>query len=90
MEMSQPSGAEVCVNCLECVHACPEHLLPNYLFHIVRAGRTENLEQYGLKHCTECGLCDETCPPRLPLLKTIKCGKQLLGAESLPDPVGKV
>ncbi len=71
----------VCINCHECVHACPERLLPHYLYHFVTTGRVESLEAYGVNACTSCGFCDEVCPSELHLQQAIEQGKHLLAPE---------
>lgn len=49
-----------CINCLKCVKACPEGLLPNYL-RAVSVNDTEQTEFFGINNCRKCGICDKIC-----------------------------
>ena len=65
-----------CVNCGECVRACPAHVPLNMLIRFLENGMWEDaVDQYDLLSCVECGLCSYVCPARIPLLHWIMLGK---------------
>lgn len=76
-----------CINCLHCVDACKEGLLPNFLFHFAQDEEKEGLEKFGIENCTLCRKCDKVCPANLPLSSSIEELKEL--AEENKDNKGK-
>lgn len=61
-----------CVNCDLCRSVCPVKIKPDVLY----SYKKENLDiseniLLSAKLCDECGLCNTTCPSRLPLYQTI-------------------
>jgi len=68
-----------CINCGDCVDACPVHLMPNFLGKFCEFNKYEEAAgQYDLFTCIECGLCAYVCPSRRPLIHFIKLGKREL------------
>ena len=53
-------------------------LQPLYLYRYQRAGNLNELERLHVTDCIECGSCAFTCPGKLPLVETIRAGKQML------------
>ena len=68
----------VCLRCGKCVGVCPMRLQPRYLYRYQRAGNLNELERLHVTDCIECGSCAFTCPGKLPLVETIRAGKQML------------
>jgi len=68
----------ICINCLDCVSACPQKLLPHYLYHFCLRDLTDVLETYRLTDCTTCGNCSQVCPARLPLSETLRRKRERL------------
>ena len=68
----------VCLRCGKCVGVCPMRLQPLYLYRYQRAGNLTELERLHVTDCIECGSCAFTCPGKLPLVETIRAGKQML------------
>lgn len=68
----------VCLRCGKCVGVCPMRLQPLYLYRYQRAGNLNELERLHVTDCIECGSCAFTCPGKLPLVETIRAGKQML------------
>jgi electron transport complex protein RnfC len=65
-----------CVNCGECVRACPAYIPVNMLIRFLENGMWEDaVNQYDLLSCVECGLCSYVCPARIPLFQHIMLGK---------------
>lgn len=67
-----------CISCGYCVDVCPMHLMPFQFDALTRRGRYATMADYGLMDCIECAACDYTCPSNIPLVQTIKAGKQFL------------
>lgn len=65
-----------CISCGYCVEACPMRLMPLQFHKLLRCGRTDLLAGHQLMTCIECGACEYACPAGVPLLRSIKEGKQ--------------
>ena len=65
-----------CINCGECVRACPARVPVNMLVRLLDNGLYEEAaEQYDLFSCIECGLCSYVCVARIPVFHYIMLGK---------------
>ncbi|MBW2358306.1 MAG: 4Fe-4S dicluster domain-containing protein [Deltaproteobacteria bacterium] len=65
-----------CINCGECVRACPARVPVNMLVRLLENGLYEEAaEQYDLLSCIECGLCSYVCVARIPVFHYIMLGK---------------
>ncbi|MDD5205786.1 MAG: 4Fe-4S binding protein [Desulfobacterales bacterium] len=65
-----------CINCGECVRACPSRVQVNMLIRFLENGLyQEAADLYDLMNCIECGLCGYVCPARIPLFQYIMLGK---------------
>lgn len=63
-----------CINCSDCVTACPRQLQPQLLYwyrNDIERNRDLNLDQ-----CIECRRCDRVCPSELPLTDVFRAAKQ--------------
>jgi len=69
-----------CINCGNCVHACPMRLLPNELSKYCEFNAFEEAERSHLFHCIECGICAYVCPSRRPMVQLMRFGKQEIEA----------
>jgi H+/Na+-translocating ferredoxin:NAD+ oxidoreductase subunit C len=66
-----------CVNCGECVRACPAEIPVNMLVRLLENGLYEEAaKEYDLLSCIECGLCSYVCIGRIPVFHHIMLGKQ--------------
>jgi len=65
-----------CVNCGECVRACPARMPVNMLVRLLENSLyQEAADRYDLLSCVECGLCSYVCEARIPLFQHIMLGK---------------
>ncbi len=72
-----PSSDSHCVNCGECVRACPAKMPVNLLIRYLENGRFEEAAQdFDLHSCVECGLCTYVCIVNIPIFQYIMLGKQ--------------
>jgi len=71
-----PGSNTHCINCGECVRACPAKIPVNMLIRLLENGLWEEAaRQYDLLSCVECGLCSYVCPARIPVFHSIMLGK---------------
>jgi electron transport complex protein RnfC len=65
-----------CINCGECVRACPTRVPVNMLVRFLEAGQyEEGADLYDLYSCVDCGLCSFVCVARIPIFQYIKLAK---------------
>ena len=65
-----------CIQCSECLKACPIHLNPSALGRLARKDRFDEMEQqYHLMDCFECGCCSYVCPSHIPLVQLFRIAK---------------
>ncbi len=75
---SARKGARIlpCIQCAECVKACPIHLNPSLLGRLARKDKYEvMLQEHHLMDCFECGCCSFVCPSRIPLVQLFRIAK---------------
>lgn len=65
-----------CINCGECIRACPARIPVNMLVRFLEAGQyQEAADLYDLYSCFECGLCSYVCVSRIPIFQYIRLAK---------------
>jgi len=65
-----------CINCGDCIRACPAAVPVNMLVRFLEAGLYEEAaDQYDLYSCIECGLCSYVCVSKIPVFHYIKLAK---------------
>lgn len=65
-----------CVNCGECVRACPANMPVNMLVRVLENRMYEEaVETYDLLSCIECGLCSFVCIAQIPIFHYVMLGK---------------
>ncbi len=65
-----------CINCGECIRACPARIQVNMLVRFLEAGQyLEALDRYDLDACIECGLCSYVCVAHIPIFQYIRLAK---------------
>ncbi len=73
---------EPCINCSQCVSACPMRLMPMFIDSALAAGDVGETEKLGVLSCIECGCCAYVCPAKRPLVQTMKLAKKKLKERS--------
>jgi len=74
-----------CINCGECVRVCPASLLPQELYHYLRADNHDEARALNLFDCIECGCCAHVCPSHIPLVDWYRHGKGVLREAGIED-----
>jgi electron transport complex protein RnfC len=75
-----------CINCGECVRACPAKIQVNMLVRFLEANQYEEaVDSYDLYSCIECGLCSYVCVSRIPIFQYIKLAKYELERTKTPE-----
>jgi len=70
------SSDSQCLNCGECVRACPAKVPINMLVRVLENGLYEEAaKEYDLLSCIECGLCSYVCTAHIPVFHYIMLGK---------------
>ncbi len=65
-----------CINCGECIRACPVRIPVNMLVRLLENSQYENAaDEYDLLACIECGLCSYVCESKIPIFHYIMLGK---------------
>ena len=70
-----------CIRCGKCIEACPMHLEPTMLDHLVRRRDYATFEAHMGMNCIECGCCTYICPASRCLTQSCKDGKAAVMAE---------
>ncbi len=69
-------GSDPCVNCGECIRACPVRIPVNMLIRLLENSQYEGAaKEYDLLSCIECGLCSYVCEAKIPVFHYIMLGK---------------
>jgi electron transport complex protein RnfC len=69
-----------CLNCGECIRACPAKVPVNMLVRLLENSLYEEAAQeYDLLSCIECGLCSYVCVAQIPVFHFIMLGKYEFG-----------
>ncbi len=67
-----------CISCGKCVETCPMNLIPFEFSKYYEKGRYVKMLNANIFNCIECGACEYVCPSRVPLIESIKNGKEIL------------
>jgi electron transport complex protein RnfC len=67
-----------CIRCGRCIDACPMGLMPSMLSILAEKGFYEEMKDYNIYDCFECGTCTFVCPSRRPIVQLIRLGKALV------------
>ncbi|MEE9170403.1 MAG: electron transport complex subunit RsxC [bacterium] len=67
-----------CIRCMRCVDACPVFLNPSRLGALAKVRLYEEMLDYHIMDCMECGSCSYVCPSNIPLVQRFRVSKALL------------
>ncbi|MFW5985961.1 MAG: electron transport complex subunit RsxC [Halanaerobiales bacterium] len=70
-----------CIKCARCVDSCPQFLMPVKLSQFAAHEMYEELEEFQVLNCIECGSCSYIWPANRPLMQYIKIGKAEITAK---------
>lgn len=76
-----PVQPNPCINCGECVLACPARIQPGMLSRFAEFKLVDDARKQHVEACLECGMCTFVCPANRPVLQYILLAKQLLAAQ---------
>ena len=74
-----------CIRCGKCITVCPMGLEPVYMYAYFKKGDFENMKNYHILDCFECGSCSYNCPGRMPLTHSFKTAKLLFAAKAAEE-----
>ncbi|HJN74805.1 MAG TPA: electron transport complex subunit RsxC [Myxococcota bacterium] len=67
-----------CIRCGRCLEACGYKLNPSLFGRLARAGFVDEMENWNVLDCMECGACTWACPSEIPLVQLIRSAKRTL------------
>ncbi len=71
-----------CIRCATCIDACPVYLNPSELGQLARVRRWDEMIDFHLWDCMECGACSYVCPSNIPLVQRFRVAKAMLKEKS--------
>ena len=74
-----------CINCGQCIDACPVALQPDQLLKLSNAQAWAAAETLDLQRCIECGLCDRVCPSEINLAARFTDAKRTAATQTAVD-----
>lgn len=74
-------GQNPCMNCGECVLACPARIQPGMLSRYAEFGMFDTTRSQHVEACLECGMCTFVCPANRPVMQFLLLAKQHLAAQ---------
>ncbi|MGN0156995.1 MAG: electron transport complex subunit RsxC [Lachnospiraceae bacterium] len=67
-----------CINCGQCVEACPGRVVPRMLADYAENGKEEEFIKHNGMECCECGCCSFVCPAKRNLTQSIKSMRKIV------------
>jgi electron transport complex protein RnfC len=81
-----PRQEYACIKCQRCVDACPVFLNPSRLGALARVRLYEDMLDFNILDCMECGSCSYVCPSNIPLVQRFRVAKVLLREQQRRQP----
>jgi electron transport complex protein RnfC len=75
-----------CINCGNCVKACPVRLIPSVLAKYSAKNMFEEAQKQNVTDCMECGCCSYVCPARINILHRIRACKNFIVRQKAAKP----
>ncbi|MDY0226597.1 MAG: 4Fe-4S dicluster domain-containing protein [Desulfomicrobium apsheronum] len=76
-----PVQPNPCINCGECVLACPARIHPGMLSRYAEFNMFESTQSQHVGACFECGMCTFVCPANRPVMQYLLLAKKQLAAQ---------
>jgi len=76
-----------CIRCSACLDACPVYLNPSALGALARSAKYDDMLNYHIMDCMECGSCSYVCPSNIPLVQRFRVAKGLLREKQAREKV---
>lgn len=73
-----PRDEYPCIRCMRCIDACPVFLNPSRLGSLAKSRLYEDMLDFHIMDCMECGSCSYVCPSNIPLVQRFRVSKVLL------------
>jgi electron transport complex protein RnfC len=77
-----------CIKCQRCVDACPVFLNPSRLGSLAKARLYDDMHDWHIMDCMECGSCSYVCPSNIPLVQRFRVAKVLLREQKARETAG--
>lgn len=74
-----------CIKCGRCVDACPMFLNPSMMGLLAKKGLYEEMEEWNVLDCFECGCCSFVCPSNIPLVQYFRVAKSIIREKKLKE-----
>jgi len=81
--------ATACLQCGNCIKACPMGLQPTLLFKMLDHYKIDGALAKGLLDCVECGSCSFMCPAHIPLVQGFRSGKKIARSKMAKEKAKK-
>lgn len=72
-----------CIRCATCVDICPVFLNPSELGQLARKRCWNEMINYHILDCLECGSCSYVCPSNIPLAQRFRVAKTMLKEKAM-------
>ena len=76
-----------CIRCSACLDACPVYLNPSALGALARSAKYDDMLNFHIMDCMECGSCSYVCPSNIPLVQRFRVAKGLLREKQAREKV---
>ena len=64
-----------CIKCGRCVDVCPMELSPLYFVKYAKEENWQGMKDMNVMDCVECRCCQYICSSKIPIINSIKAGK---------------